>query len=176
VPGDGGLGERRAGGPGVRVEGGLRGGQLVLAEWDDGPGFDLAHAPMGHGLDTLRLQLATLYGDPAGLEVRREEAGTRVVMWLPASESLRSPAMSRRLRAYLVDDIEAANLRLARTLEETGLVEVAGSTTQPLLALAEIPERAPSMSCSSTSRCRGSPASTAEAAAGESAGGVRHGA
>jgi len=49
--------------------------------------------------------------------------------------------MSRRLRAYLVDDIEAANLRLARTLEETGRVEVVGSTTQPLLALAEIPER-----------------------------------
>jgi two-component system LytT family response regulator len=49
--------------------------------------------------------------------------------------------MRRPLRAYLVDDIEAANLRLARVLEETGRVEVVGSTTQPLLALAEIPER-----------------------------------
>jgi two-component system LytT family response regulator len=47
----------------------------------------------------------------------------------------------RPLRAYLVDDIEAANLRLARVLEETGRVEVVGTTTQPLLALAEIPER-----------------------------------
>ena len=47
--------------------------------------------------------------------------------------------MRRPLRAYLVDDIEAANLRLARVLEETGRVEVVGSTTQPLLALAEIP-------------------------------------
>lgn len=83
---------RRAEGADIRLEGGLRDGQLVLSVWDDGPGFDLARAPKGHGLDTLRLQLATLYGDRAGLEVRREDGGTRVMMWLPASESMRSPA------------------------------------------------------------------------------------
>jgi sensor histidine kinase YesM len=76
----------------IRVKIGLRDGQLVLSVWDDGPGFDLSSAPKGHGLDTLRLQLDTLYGHRAGLQVQREEAGTRVVMWLPASESLRSPA------------------------------------------------------------------------------------
>ena len=47
----------------------------------------------------------------------------------------------RPLRAYLVDDIETANLRLAQVLTETGRVEVVGSTTQPRLALAQIPER-----------------------------------
>jgi two-component system LytT family response regulator len=49
--------------------------------------------------------------------------------------------MTKPLRAYLVDDNLAANLRLARVLKETGRVEVVGSTTQPLLALAQIPER-----------------------------------
>jgi sensor histidine kinase YesM len=80
---------RRPEGAAIRVEGGLRDGQLVLSVWDDGPGFDLSSTPRGHGLDTLRLQLDTLYGQRAGLEVRREDAGTRVVMWLPASESVR---------------------------------------------------------------------------------------
>ena len=49
--------------------------------------------------------------------------------------------MSRRLRVYLVDDVNEANLRLARVLEETGRVEVVGSTTKPLMALAEVPVR-----------------------------------
>ena len=84
------VASRRPEGAAVRVEGEIKDGQLVLSVWDDGPGFDLAHVPKGHGLDTLRLQLATLYGDRAGLEVRREDGGTRVVMWLPASTSVRS--------------------------------------------------------------------------------------
>ena len=40
-----------------------------------------------------------------------------------------------------MDDNAAASLRLARVLKETGRVQVVGSTTQPLLALAQIPER-----------------------------------
>ena len=76
----------------LRVEGQRVDGRLELSVWDDGPGFDLATAPPGHGLATLRLQLTTLYGDGAGLTVRREDAGTRVVMWLPASENGTPPA------------------------------------------------------------------------------------
>jgi sensor histidine kinase YesM len=83
---------RRPDGAEIRVQTGLRAGQLVVSVWDDGPGFDLASVPKGHGLDTLRLQLDVLYGRQAGLEVRREEGGTRVVMRLPASEAVRSPA------------------------------------------------------------------------------------
>jgi hypothetical protein len=49
-----------------------------------GRGFALEEAPPGHGLDTLRAQLAALYGDQAWLEVHPEGIGTRVAMWLPA--------------------------------------------------------------------------------------------
>jgi signal transduction histidine kinase len=76
----------------IRVEGGVVDGRLQLSVWDDGPGFDLAQVPRGHGIDLLRLQLAALYDDQAGLTVRREDAGARVVMWLPASNSGRIPA------------------------------------------------------------------------------------
>jgi LytS/YehU family sensor histidine kinase len=76
----------------IRVEGGVVDGRLQLSVWDDGPGFDLAQVPRGHGIDLLRLQLAALYDDRAGLTVRREDAGARVVMWLPASNSGRIPA------------------------------------------------------------------------------------
>lgn len=46
--------------------------------------------------------------------------------------------MSRRLRAYLVDDEPLALERLAEVLEETGRVEVVGSTTDPEAALAAL--------------------------------------
>jgi glucose-6-phosphate-specific signal transduction histidine kinase len=68
----------------IRVEGNFVDGQLTLSVWDDGPGFALAEAPAGHGLDTLRAQLAALYGDQAWLEVHPEGIGTRVAMRLPA--------------------------------------------------------------------------------------------
>ncbi len=50
----------------------------------DGPGFALAEAPAGHGLDTLRAQLAAIYGGQAWLEVQPESIGTRVAMRLLA--------------------------------------------------------------------------------------------
>jgi sensor histidine kinase YesM len=69
----------------VRIGGELIDGQLALSVWDDGPGFARAAARAGHGLDTLRAQLAALYGDQARLEVEREGIGTRVTMWLPTA-------------------------------------------------------------------------------------------
>src|SRR5262245_2029 len=50
--------------------------------------------------------------------------------------------MNRVLRAYLVGYSPAANHHLARALKETGRVDVVGSSTLPMLALADIPERA----------------------------------
>ena len=134
---------RRPDGAEIRVQTGLRDGQLVVSVWDDGPGFDLASVPKGHGLDTLRLQLrcpvraAGGVGGPA--RGGRHPSGDAA----PGVGGREEPGMStgRPLRAYLVDDIETANLRLAQVLTETGRVEVVGSTTQPRLALAEIPER-----------------------------------
>ncbi len=68
----------------IRLDGRLVDGRLVLSVLDDGPGFELARVPPGHGLDTLRARLAALYGDDARLEAVRGAAGARVVMSLPA--------------------------------------------------------------------------------------------
>ena len=50
--------------------------------------------------------------------------------------------MNTTLRAYLVEDSLAATHHLARLLKEAGRVDVVGSSTLPMRALAEIPERA----------------------------------
>jgi two-component system, LytTR family, response regulator len=44
----------------------------------------------------------------------------------------------RRLRAYLIDDEELALKRLVRLLEKSGRVDIAGSSTDPEQALAEV--------------------------------------
>lgn len=51
--------------------------------------------------------------------------------------------MSALLRAFLVDDEPLAVRRLERLLAETGRVSVAGSATDPVEALARLPETAP---------------------------------
>jgi len=56
-----------------------------LSVWDDGPGFDLAEAPAGHGLETLRSRLGVLFGPDATLEATRDDCGARVIMSLPAT-------------------------------------------------------------------------------------------
>ena len=48
------------------------GGRLQLAVEDDGPGF-AAPPPAGHGLDTLRARLETLYGDATRCCARRRD-------------------------------------------------------------------------------------------------------
>jgi glucose-6-phosphate-specific signal transduction histidine kinase len=68
----------------IWVERHLVDGLLTRTVWDDGPGFALAEAPAGHGLDTLRAQLAAIYGGQAWLEVQPESIGTRVAMRLLA--------------------------------------------------------------------------------------------
>jgi sensor histidine kinase YesM len=81
---------RTAGGE-IRVEARRAGSRLALSVWDDGPGFDLAAAPPGHGLDTLRARLAVLFGGEAALTVAREDGGARVTVTLPARAALRDP-------------------------------------------------------------------------------------
>ena len=68
----------------VRVEARRAGERLALSVWDDGPGLELATAPPGHGLETLRARLAVLFGRDATLEARRAAAGSRVTVHLPA--------------------------------------------------------------------------------------------
>lgn len=54
-----------------------------LAVDDDGPGFDLADAPPGHGLALLRERLALSYESGASLSIERLSHGTRVLITLP---------------------------------------------------------------------------------------------
>jgi sensor histidine kinase YesM len=75
---------RRAGGAEIRIEARRVADRLALSVWDDGPGFDLAEAPAGHGLETLRSRLGVLFGPDATLDAAQDDAGARVTMSLPA--------------------------------------------------------------------------------------------
>lgn len=63
---------RRREGASIQISAQTDNGRLRLTVADDGPGFDGAALPPGHGLDNLRARLATLYGaGDAKLEVAR---------------------------------------------------------------------------------------------------------
>src|SRR5882672_1422377 len=57
----------------IRVEARRVADRLVLSVWDVGPGLDLAAAPPGHGLETLRARLGVLFGPDAALEAARDD-------------------------------------------------------------------------------------------------------
>jgi signal transduction histidine kinase len=83
----------RAAGGEIRVVAARDGRQLRLAVEDDGPGFGrppaadgpgvAAPLPAGHGLDTLRARLATLYGPTARLVAPAPGDRTRVELEVP---------------------------------------------------------------------------------------------
>jgi len=50
---------------------------------DDGPGFDAANLPAGHGLALLRGRLALLFGERAALRINATPTGTAVSLSLP---------------------------------------------------------------------------------------------
>jgi two-component system, LytTR family, sensor histidine kinase AlgZ len=58
---------------------------------DDGPGFDAATLPEGHGLALLRDRLALLFGDRVGLTFDARSAGTRVELTVPHTHDVPSP-------------------------------------------------------------------------------------
>ena len=58
-------------------------GRLRVAVADDGPGFDPAKRPQGHGLDLLAGRLAMLFGDDATMDVESRPGHTRVTLDLP---------------------------------------------------------------------------------------------
>ena len=60
-------------------------GRLHLEIADDGPGFDVAAIPDGHGLALIRARLALLFDD-ATLAVHSEEGRTTVTIDLPVSD------------------------------------------------------------------------------------------
>jgi len=64
------VAQRPAGGE-IRVRAGVEAGRAVVDVSDDGPGFALESAPLGHGLDNLAARLALLFGSEARLEAVR---------------------------------------------------------------------------------------------------------
>jgi len=78
----------RARGADIRIEARRAGDHLAVSVWDDGPGFDLAAAPAGHGLETLRARLSVVFGAAAGLSAAPADGGARVTLSLPARAAL----------------------------------------------------------------------------------------
>ena len=67
----------------VRVEAATSNGRLVVGVWDDGPGFTIAAAIPGHGLENLQSRLHARFGDTATLSVAPRDGGTLVAVSLP---------------------------------------------------------------------------------------------
>jgi len=74
-------------GASLRVAAAARDGRVELTVEDDGPGFDPAALPAGHGLDLLRSRLAMLFGDEASLHVDSRPGQTVVVIAGPQRPS-----------------------------------------------------------------------------------------
>jgi two-component system sensor histidine kinase AlgZ len=73
----------RPGGGRVRVEASVAGDDLVIAVWDDGPGFSAAAIREGHGLDNLQARLSARFGSTATVDVGRRDGGTLVTLSVP---------------------------------------------------------------------------------------------
>jgi len=69
----------------LRVEAATDDGRLTAGVWDDGPGFAMASAVPGHGLENLQSRLTARFGAGAGLSVGRRDGGTLVTIVLPRS-------------------------------------------------------------------------------------------
>ncbi len=72
----------RAGGE-IRIAGTRENGSVRVAVTDQGPGFTLESAPLGHGLDNLKDRLAALFGEHAGLTLDRCDDRNRVTLSVP---------------------------------------------------------------------------------------------
>lgn len=73
---------RREGGS-IRVRANAVGGRVRIAVEDDGPGFDPANRPEGHGLALLGGRLAMLFGDRAALHIESRPGFSGVTIDLP---------------------------------------------------------------------------------------------
>jgi two-component system, LytTR family, sensor histidine kinase AlgZ len=74
---------RRAGAS-IMVHAAAADGRLRLMVEDDGPGFDAALRPAGHGLDLLAARLVMLFGDRGSLHVESRPGYTAVTVDVPS--------------------------------------------------------------------------------------------
>ena len=58
-------------------------GHVRITVEDDGPGFDAASRPAGHGLALLDARLAMLFGDRATMRVESRPGRTAVTLDVP---------------------------------------------------------------------------------------------
>jgi LytS/YehU family sensor histidine kinase len=83
---------RRPEGGIIRIHAVRSGERAHIEVADDGPGFDAAAIPPGHGLDLLQSRLLTLFAMDAALRFERSDAGMCVTLSLPAGHE----SLSRR--------------------------------------------------------------------------------
>jgi sensor histidine kinase YesM len=74
-------------GAAVLITGVRTNGRLRVEVTDDGPGFDAAMIPDGHGLALIRARLSLLYDAQASFSVTSQAGRTTVVMDLPAADA-----------------------------------------------------------------------------------------
>jgi LytS/YehU family sensor histidine kinase len=92
-------------------------GRVRVTVEDDGPGFDAANRPEGHGLALLDARLAMLFGDQASMRVESRPGRTAVTLDVPDEvrpfESLRAALsfVEGRLKPDTTDTHETVRLK-----------------------------------------------------------------
>jgi sensor histidine kinase YesM len=71
-------------------------GRVRITVEDDGPGFNAAHRPEGHGLALLDARLAMLFGDRATMRVDSRNGHTGVTLDVPSESAIRNPQPATR--------------------------------------------------------------------------------
>jgi LytS/YehU family sensor histidine kinase len=79
----------RPAGAGICVRARAMNGRVSIVVQDDGPGFDAAIRPEGHGLALLEARLAMLFGDAAAMRVESRAGQTSVTLDVPGEVRLK---------------------------------------------------------------------------------------
>jgi Histidine kinase len=81
------ISRSRAGGE-IRIAARAVDDRLLVEVSDDGPGFSESHLKEGHGLDSLRARLASVFGEDGALQILNREGRTTVSISVPRKRVL----------------------------------------------------------------------------------------